>query len=142
MYRLVFTVALGVGLLVLCEPAAAQSANTDIVYPGNAAGDLTDPGDIKAAYDHDGKPMPLDHDGNPVSNMHPVPWFWHPAEDMVNVAGFRFSVHYDSYEALVDLVPAGQFIGHDRVQYFPGHTDPAAREHRGYVSHHEGDGMA
>ena len=116
MCRLMFTVALCAGLLALCGPAAADPGD---VYPGDTAGGVTDPGDIKAAFDHYGEPKEVDHDGNWVSNINPVPWYWHPAEDMVNVAGFRFSVHYDSYEAMVGLRPAGKFTGHSRVQHNP-----------------------
>ncbi|MBN1854138.1 MAG: hypothetical protein JW829_15530 [Pirellulales bacterium] len=85
MFRLILLSTVCVGLLVLGLPVVAQNAE---VYPK----------ETKASFNHNGDPVRLDHDGNPVSNLNPMPWYWHPGFAYNNVAGIKFSLCYDPYE--------------------------------------------
>ena len=107
MYKLLFFLAVSVGLLALIVPAMAE----DIVYPGQEDPTGAALGDIKASYNHTGDPWPVAHDGTRSDNRNPMPWYWHPGEDYANVAGVRFTIHYDSYEAaILGINPAGGIV--------------------------------
>lgn len=104
MYKFLISSAVILGLLILVVPTTAA----DQVYPGQEDPTGAVIGDIKASYGGTGEPRPIAHDGSGADNRNPMPWYWHPDEDYANVAGVRFTIHYDSYEAaILGINPTG-----------------------------------
>ena len=76
-------------------PVSAQSQVQDVIRPDTPLDPLVKP---KVSFNHDNRPEPVDHDGNPVENPNPIGWLWHPGEDYRHVAGIKFKLKYDPYE--------------------------------------------
>jgi hypothetical protein len=98
MYRAVILAAACVALAL--GPASLFASGGPIVYPEEP----------KAAYAHDLGPWPFEHGGGAVSNINPMPWYWHPDQNLTNVAGIKFTLKYDPYEVDILGIQPGPII--------------------------------
>jgi len=93
---LLLGVAACLAVMLLVGPATPVSAQVqDVIRPDTPLDPLAKP---KVSFNHDNRPEPVDHDGNPVENPNPIGWLWHPGEDYRHVAGIKFKLKYDPYE--------------------------------------------
>ena len=103
----------------LLMPAFACLAALALALPAAGQLDVIEPGEPKVAFDHDNvTPSPVDHNGAPVNNANPIPWFWHSGVARPNVAGVQFTLKYDPYEVNILGItpsPTGPFLGHTNI---------------------------